>query len=286
MKKIGIDVGGTAVKIGYFIDGSLIECKRYARIDNLDAFRELLRHSDITTFIDDSFIGAGVGVPGVVDGNCVQDCPNIKWLEKIDMVRVLADSLGENYKYNLDNDANVAALGESVAGAGINHPSFAFITIGTGIGGGLIVDGNIYHGPGGMAGEIGHIGTGHSLACNCGAIGCVEAIASASNIEKRAHGKPLPEIIEAAKGGNHDSIQLLKESGAALGEAISQIALLLDIRVFVFGGGGAPCLEMWQPYINKVIDARCFGRSSDDFTVIQASLGNEAGVCGAAALLG
>jgi glucokinase len=81
-------------------------------------------------------------------------------------------------------------------------------------------------------------------------------------------------------------LQLLQQSGEALGEAIAQIALLTDIRVFIFGGGGAPCLEIWQPHIDEVINQRCFGRTADDFTVIQATLGNDAGVCGAAALVG
>ncbi|HIA38684.1 MAG TPA: ROK family protein [Planctomycetes bacterium] len=286
MKKLGIDIGGTAVKIGFFNDSKLLECKRYAGVDTLAAFSELLHHRDIIEFIDDNFIGIGIGVPGVVGDNCVQSCPNIPWLEKADLMGVLSKAHGDGYQYGLDNDANVAALGEAVNGAGSAHPTFAFITIGTGIGGGLIIDGQIFHGPGGMAGEIGHIATGHEFACNCGAVGCVEAIASATNIEKRADGKPLPEIIAAAKDGDYASLQLLQQSGEALGEAIAQIALLTDIRVFIFGGGGAPCLEIWQPHIDEVINQRCFGRTADDFTVIQATLGNDAGVCGAAALVG
>jgi glucokinase len=286
VKKLGIDIGGTAVKIGFFSGGDLLECKRYTDVDSLKSFSELLTHNDITDFIDDSFVGIGVGVPGVVSDNRVQSCPNIAWLEKADLISELSNAHGEDYQYGIDNDANLAALGEAVNGAGSEHPTFAFITIGTGIGGGLIIDGKVFHGPGGMAGEIGHIATGHGLACNCGAIGCVEAIASATNIEKRAAGKPLPEIIAAAKDGDHASLQLLQESGAALGETISQIALLTDIRVFIFGGGGAPCLEMWMPHINEVINSRCFGRNANDFVITQASLGNDAGVCGAAALVG
>ncbi|MBC8371693.1 MAG: ROK family protein [Planctomycetes bacterium] len=286
MKKLGIDIGGTAVKIGFFSDGKLLDCKRYAGIDSLAAFGTLLQHPDLTSFIDDTFVGIGIGVPGVVEDNCVQGCPNIPWLEKADVMAVLTAAHGDSFQYALDNDANVAALGESVNGAGCDHSSFAFITIGTGIGGGLIIDGQIFHGPGGMAGEIGHIAAGHALACNCGATGCVEAIASASNIEKRADGKPLPEIIAAAKGGDAACMTLLQQSGAALGETLAQIALLTDIRVYIFGGGGAPCLEMWRPHIEQVINERCFGRNANDFTIVQASLGNDAGVCGAAALIG
>ncbi|MFT7516247.1 MAG: glucokinase [Myxococcota bacterium] len=285
MRKIGIDIGGTAIKVGFFTDEKLLECKSYSDINSLADLKRLLIHSDITSFINEDFIGMGIGVPGVVSGNYVKSCPNIHWLENIDLLAILTEAHGDAYKYVLDNDANVAALGEAVNGAGSEHPSFAFITIGTGIGGGLILDRKIFHGPGGMAGEIGHINVGHDLACNCGAVGCVEAIASASNIERLANGTPLPTVIKSAKSGAAFETRLLKESGEAVGEAIAQIALLTDIRVFIFGGGGAPCLEMWQPHINEVINQRCFGRTADDFVVIQATLGNEAGVCGAAALL-
>ncbi|MDP6963535.1 MAG: ROK family protein [Planctomycetota bacterium] len=285
MKKLGIDIGGTAIKIGYFNHNNLICCKRYTGIDSLESFTALLNHKDIVDFADNDFAGVGIGVPGVVGDNRVQSCPNISWLEDANIISLVAKRFGDNLKYAIDNDANLAAYGEAKSGAGCGHSNFAFITVGTGIGGGLIINDKIFHGPGGMAGEIGHLSSCHSLACNCGATGCVEAIASASNIEHRAGGTPLPEIITVAANGDERATKLIKESGNAIGETIAQIALLLDIRVFIFGGGGAPCIESWRPYINEVIDLRCFGRSASDFSIIQASLGNDAGVCGAAALI-
>jgi glucokinase len=164
-----------------------------------------------------------------------------------------------------------------------------FLTLGTGVGGGVILDGLPFHGPGGMAGEIGHMTTGHDRQCGCGTIGCLEAIASARAMETLAaqelgRSLSLKELATVAREGDKDALSVFRTSGLALGIALSQVALLLDLRIFLFGGGGAPALDLLAPHAFEELEKRCFGRSASDFQLTEAQLGNDAGIHGAARL--
>jgi glucokinase len=287
--RFGVDLGGTAIKLGR-VEGDKLVARLeiptpHEREACLDAIAAALRElAD-----GDRVRQVGVGLPGVIDveRRQVLDAPNLEFLERLPF----ADELGARLDCPvlLENDANAAAFGEAQVGAGRGLPDFLFLTIGTGVGGGVILDGRPFHGPGGMAGEVGHMDTGHDRACGCGTTGCLEAIASARAMETLAaqelgRALSLKELAAAARDGDQDARAVFHTSGHALGIALAQVALLLDLRIFLFGGGGAPALDLLAPPALEVMDQRCFGRTADDFQLTLAALGNDAGIHGAARL--
>lgn len=287
--RFGVDLGGTAIKLGRIEGENLIARLEIATPHDgeqcLDAIaagvRELAAGALITQ--------VGIGVPGVIDKerHRVLDAPNLEFLEKLPVADMLSERLGCSVL--LENDANAAAFGEAQIGAGRGLSDFMFITLGTGVGGGVILDGKPFHGPGGMAGEIGHMTTGHDRQCGCGTIGCLEAIASARAMETLAaqelgRSMSLKELAAAAREGDKDALSVFRTSGLALGIALAQVALLLDLRIFLFGGGGAPALDLLAPHALEEMEKRCFGRTANDFQLTQATLGNDAGIHGAARL--
>lgn len=303
--RVGVDLGGTSVKVGAVVDGAIVARRAVPPGDSLasclaataDAVRELCVEAVAggATAASQSSSGAplpasiGIGLPGVCDDaqRRVLDAPNIPFLEAQDVAGAAEAAFGVPVK--LENDANVAALGEARFGSGENHPDFLLATLGTGIGGGLILGGAIWRGPGGMAGEFGHMSVGHQRRCGCGAIGCLEAAASAVQMERRGaelmgRALPLRELADLARGGDAKARSLFDEAGAWFGEALAQVALLLDLRVFLVGGGGAPVLDLLQRPALEVLERRSFGRTANDFLLLPATLGNDAGILGAALL--
>ncbi|MDP7062650.1 MAG: ROK family protein [Planctomycetota bacterium] len=287
--RFGVDLGGTAIKLGR-VEGE--ELVQRLEIDTphegeacLDAIATALRE----LAAGDPIASVGIGLPGVVDleRRCVIEAPNLEFLGGLPTADMLSERLG--CPVLLENDANAAAFGEAQVGAGRGFSDFLFLTLGTGVGGGVILDGLPFHGPGGMAGEIGHITTGHDRQCGCGTIGCLEAIASARAMETLAaqelgRALSLEEMAKAARKGDKDALSVFRTSGIALGIALAQVALLLDLRIFLVGGGGAPTLDLLAPHALDQLEKRCFGRTASDFKLTQASLGNDAGIHGAARL--
>jgi glucokinase len=270
--RVGVDLGGTSAKVGLVRDGRLL---RRAQVPNPHEFEACVRAiagaaREVCDGAAPAFVG--IGLPGVTDAaqRVILDAPNLSFLEGRDLAAAVERELGARVR--LENDANVAALGEARHGAGAQHPDFLLATLGTGVGGGIVLGGELWRGPGGMAGEFGHLLTGHERRCGCGATGCLEA--SASALASRARGAaPEPRAAE-----------VFQLAGAALGEALSAVALLLDLRVFLFGGGGAPVLDLLEPHALAVLDRRAFGRHAADFRLLRAGLGNDAGILGAAML--
>jgi glucokinase len=287
--RFGVDLGGTAIKLGR-VEGDQLVTR--LEIDTphdgelcLDAIAEAVRE----LAAGDPIPSVGIGLPGVInlDRSRVIEAPNLEFLADLPAAKMLSDRLG--CPVFLENDANAAAFGEAQVGAGRGVANFLFLTLGTGVGGGVILDGQPFHGPGGMAGEIGHMTTGHDRQCGCGTVGCLEAIASARAMETLAAqelGRPLPlkELAAAAREGDKDALSVFRTSGLALGIALAQVALLLDLRIFLVGGGGAPTLDLLAPHTLEELEKRCFGRMAGDFLLTQASLGNDAGIHGAARL--
>lgn len=288
---MGVDLGGTSAKIGLVRDGRLT---RRAQVVNPHDFDECVRvvavaAREICDGEAPEFVG--IGLPGVIDGaqRMVLDAPNLRFLIGRDLVAAMERELGAVVR--LENDANVAALGEARHGAGTAHPDFLLATLGTGIGGGLIFGGELWRGPGGMAGEFGHLRVGHARRCGCGNTGCLEAIASAVAMERLGaellgEALPLAALAGRARAPAPDAraLEVFRLAGEALGEALATVALLLDLRVFLFGGGGAPVLDLLAPHTLAVLDRRAFGRRAGDFALLRAELGNDAGVLGAAML--
>jgi len=289
--RVGVDLGGTSAKIGLVRDGELVRRAQVPNPHDLEACVASIVGAVETMMEGQSPDAVGVGLPGVTDDaqRVILSAPNLSFLEHQEFAFALERRLGVPVK--LENDANVAALGEARFGTGAHYPNFLLATLGTGVGGGLVLNGELWRGPGGMAGEFGHVTVGHTLVCGCGSVGCLEAVASARAMERageEAIGRSvaLPELIGLASGARPDprALAVFERAGRHFGEALANVALLLDLRVFLVGGGGAPALKLLEPHALAVLDRRAFGRHAADFTLLPARLGNDAGVLGAAML--
>jgi glucokinase len=235
----------------------------------------------------------GMGIPGIIffDKGIVAKSPNFPdWIDFN-----LRERLSKNLAlpFYIDNDANLAAVGEGWFGAGKEFNSFCMLTLGTGVGGGIVLNKEIWRGEYGMAGELGHITIypdGHP--CNCGNRGCLEQYASATGIVRMAMEKseiqnPKSEITadkiyQLAKKGDRDSIEIFQRMGRILGIGIADIVNILNIELFVLGGGVA---DAWNFFIQSTLDEvkkRTYRITGERVKVVKAELGDDAGILGAA----
>ncbi len=290
---VGIDIGGTTIKAGAMRgDGTVIEESTiepgYAK-GAAHAMDEIVREA--------RRLGAtralGVGVPGQLrraDGFVV-DSPNIPSFRALPLREELAKRMGfalENVV--VENDANAAALGEQWLGGARGSHDVLMVTLGTGIGGGLILGGRLYAGAG-MAGEVGHVVVDpNGLACGCGGRGCVETLASATAARRRAIAVNLPAsapgdlklLAARARAGEGAERQLLFEIGRDLGRGLGPVICLLDLETFVFGGGFSGALDTLEAGIRVGADERSYGGRGAKLRLLSARLGPSAGWIGAA----
>ena len=301
----GIDIGGTTVKLGYFTaDGELLDKWEiptrkdnggaYILPDIAESFKKKMEEKGISA---DEVIGAGMGVPGPVkeDGTVIK-CVNLGW-----GIFNAADELSKllGVKVKVGNDANMAALGEMWMGGGKGHENIVMVTLGTGVGGGIILNGKMLAGVNGASGEIGHMtmDTEETDVCGCGKCGCLEQYASATGIvrmaKKALDGSDRPsalrelqevtakDVFDAAKNGDELALEQVEELGRKLGLAAAQIACVVDPEVFVIGGGvsraGQILLDVTAKYFKKYAFHAC---RETGFEL--ASLGNDAGIYGGA----
>ena len=309
-KCIGIDVGGTTVKIGLFeTDGTLLfkwevptrkeEGGRYILEDVAASIREVLTEKEIH-FSD--ILGAGLGIPGpVMPDGYVEVCVNLGWRD-VNPQKELSAML-DNIPVKSGNDANVAALGEMWRGGGMGFTDIVMVTLGTGVGGGIIIDEKIIAGKHGLGGEIGHIhirGEGWE-PCNCSGVGCVEQIASATGIAREARrrmaGEETPsvlrqygdavtakDVLDAAKAGDELALSVVETVGRYLGMALAGIAMTVDPQMFVIGGGVSKAGQFLIDIIDKYYQH--YSPISQNKGIIGlAKLGNDAGIYGAARLV-
>lgn len=310
MKKygFGVDVGGTTIKMGFFeTDGKLLD-KWEIKTNTANGGEEIL--SDIAKGIDnklaqegiskDDVQGVGVGVPGPVRGNgVVNRCVNLGWGVK-DVAAELGALTGLTVK--VGNDANVAALGELWQGGAKGCTDAVMVTLGTGVGGGVIVDGKIVAGFHGAGGEIGHITVNPDEieACNCGQYGCLEQYASATGIVRMAKRKlaktddettlrkfdPLTakDIFDEAKAGDEVAKELVDELGLILGSALSNLAVVANPEVIVIGGGVSKAGAILIDTVAEHFRENAFYALKDTRFEL-ATLGNDAGIYGCMAML-
>ena len=294
----GLDVGGSSLKLGVIArDGSrrgelTLPVRAGVSAESIfaggaHALRDLA---------GSSLAGVGVGLPGLLDrvAGCVRQSPNLPWLVDVPVAKVLGESLGiPATAVRLENDANVAALGEQWLGAARGLQHVLLLTLGTGIGGGLILGGELFIGEG-LAGEPGHINIDpHGPPCGCGSRGCLEMFASATAARRRAleHGLPrespgdLEMLAARARASAGDERELLNEVGFDLGRGLAQVVALLDLRTFVFGGGFAAALDVLEPGIRRALRLWSYGERVGQIRLLPAALGPSAGWIGAARLL-
>lgn len=301
----GVDIGGTTVKLGLFtIAGELLD--KWEITTRTDEGGKYIL-GDIAGSIDEKLTekaidradvaGIGMGVPGPVkaDGTVLK-CVNLGW-GIFNVEEELSKLTGLPVKAG--NDANMAALGEMWQGGGKGHKNIVMVTLGTGVGGGIILNGRMLAGVNGAGGEIGHIcvDDDETEMCGCGNKGCLEQYTSATGIVRSAKiflnksDKPsklrdvqyisAKEIFDAAKGGDEVAATLVENHGKVLGKALAQIACVVDPEVFVIGGGvsraGDVLIHTTQKYFAQYAFHAC---KQTKFAL--ATLGNDAGIYGGA----
>ena len=307
MKKyaFGVDIGGTTCKIGFFeTTGKMID-KWEIKTNTENNGESIL--SDVAKAVDnklaqeaiskDDVQGIGIGVPGPVDSQgIVHRCVNLGW-GVVNVAEELESLTG--LKVKVGNDANVAALGEMWQGGAKGCKDVIMVTLGTGVGGGIIVDGKIVAGFNGAGGEIGHITVNNDEieACNCGQYGCLEQYTSATGITRMAERAlnntdrasklrsvqyiSAKEIFDAAKEGDDLALELVEDHGRILGKALASVACVCDPEAFVIGGGvsraGDILLKTTAKYYQQYVFHACKGTQ-----FVLATLGNDAGIYGCA----
>lgn len=305
----GIDIGGTTIKLGLFSDTGVLKDKweiptrteengKYIFSDIADALLSKLNTMDLGL---GDLVGVGVDVPGAVlpDGT-VNKCVNLGWgvIRAGDM---LSEALG-GIKTAVCNDANAAALGEAWRGAGNGADSMCMVTLGTGVGGGIILNGKIVEGAFGACGEVGHIpyNDDETETCGCGKKGCVEQYASGSGIARmcrrklvadgrdsalRGYDAPDAKIIfDEAKNGDAVALELVDDFSKVLGKTLAIISAVIDPELFVIGGGVSKNGPIVTEGIQKYFRKYAF-HASRDARIELATLGNDAGMYGAVHLI-
>lgn len=304
----GVDVGGTSVKMGLFDkDGNVLD-KWEIPTRTADSGKNIL--PDIAASIKEKMAekslakedvaGVGIGVPGPVEkSGVVHKAVNLGWSE-LNMKEELA-ALLDGMRVEGGNDANVAALGEMWKGGGQGHKNLVAVTLGTGVGGGIIVNGEIMTGATGAGGEIGHIHVedDETEACGCGNYGCLEEYASATGITRLAN-RTLQKsdkdsvlrngevsaktVFDAVKAGDELAIEIAQQFGEYLGKGLGVIAGIINPEIFVIGGGVSKAGEVLFDYIKPSFERTAFHGSKDVIFAL-ATLGNDAGIYGAARLV-
>ena len=299
----GVDIGGTTVKLGLFrTDGTLLDKWEIpTRTENdgahiLPDVAEAIKGKIAEKAIDPSDVqGIGVGVPGpVTPEGVVRKCVNLGW-----GVFNVEDTLSEltGYPVKAGNDANVAALGEMWQGAGKGSENIVMVTLGTGVGGGVIIGGHVVAGATGAGGEIGHIPVNaqETETCGCGKTGCLEQYASATGVvrlTKRALAasdqpsslRSLTEVtakdtFDAAKAGDALALEVIEQFGEILGRALAAIACVINPEVFVIGGGVSKAGTIITDVVAKYYVPNAF-HACREAQFKLAELGNDAGIYG------
>ena len=304
----GVDIGGTTVKMGLFTgDGKVTdkweiptrkeENGKYILEDIAKSVKERMQRD---TLILEDIAGLGIGVPGPVkEDGTVLKCANLGWgvFNVADTVRELTGI--ENVK--VGNDANVAALGEMWQGGGKGYNNLVMVTLGTGVGGGVILGGKILTGSNGAGGEIGHIRVNYEEkdVCGCGKTGCLEQYASATGVVRLAK-KALEKkekkttlvaddlsakaVFDAAKAGDELAMDIVEKFGFYLGMALAHISQVIDPEVFVIGGGVARAGQIIIDEVSKNYEENVmFALKNKAFKM--AELGNDAGIYGSARMV-
>lgn len=294
---IGIDVGGTQIKFGIFtLEGKLLEKWQIdTNISNngkhilQDIKNQVTNKLQQLNIALSNISGIGMGMPGPVrEDGYMEKCINLG-LERMNPAKELSDLLG-GIPVVVGNDANVAALGEKWQGSGKQYQNLVLITLGTGVGSGVIIGGKIVYGKRGVAGEIGHLIVKPDMEerCNCGGRGCLEQIASASGLVR--HGTQIlnktltaKEIVDGAKSGDLIALEVLEYCMDFLGRSLADISVMIDPEAFIIGGGLSSAGEFLLNIIRKSY-AKYSNISKEEMDIILAELGNDAGIYGAAKL--
>jgi glucokinase len=288
---IGVDFGGTRIKAGR------VEAGRATRIAVRETPVELGPAAVLDAVasavleLDSSAPTVGVAIPGEVDrdGRCWR-LPNVPGFENVAIAAELAARLGA--RVVVENDSTTAALGELLHGHGRSFGSFLVATLGTGIGGGLVIDGKLRRGANGFAGEIGHLlvdSRPEAWPCVCGQRGCMESYAGTLGLLRRYQelgqaATTIREIAVAAGAGSSAALEVFRGMGSALGVGLAQVQKLLDLDALVFSGGISASFHLIEPSLRPSLRSHAFAPPLGELPLVVSELGEHAGVIGAAHL--
>lgn len=307
---IGVDVGGTTIKVGLCdAEGRLLHTYEGPTgtgqgtnviLQNIaDYSRKIVEESP---FAWEQVEGVGVGIAGFLDipRGFVKFSANL-YIENTDLKGFLEKELQKTVKVN--NDANVAALGEAWAGAGKGVDDCVCYTLGTGVGGGIIIGGRIVEGFNSMAGELGHMSIVpdlEAIQCGCGKMGCLETVSSATGIIRMAKDAVArgdrttlsevenimaKDVVDAAKAGDEVAKRIVSRAAYYLGKSMSTMAILLNPQYFIIGGGVSKAGDYLFDQIREVFEKYTLDPAKEGVKIVPATLGNNAGVVGAAGLI-
>ncbi len=313
---VGVDLGGTTVKIGFLTtEGEIIHKweiptnkdneGKHIVIEIANSIKQKLENvgESIT-----KLKGIGIGAPGPADfeKGLILEAVNLGWKEPYALKQEFEDRL--NIPCRIENDANCAALGEMWQGAGAGDLDLVFVTLGTGVGGGIVSNGKIVHGIKGAAGEIGHskVQIEHGYMCNCGRTGCLETVASATGVVRLAKdlapnwteesllknevnqngSVSAKDVFDYAKNGDEFAQTVIDKMCAYLGLALSHLGNALNPTKIIIGGGVSKAGDELIRRTNHYFQSYSFPTVADSTQLMLATLGNDAGVYGAASLIG
>lgn len=315
-KLIGVDLGGTTIKFAILNQDGEIQQKWSQETNVLDEGSHIIpdiiesinHHLDLYQMKPEDFSGIGMGTPGGVnreDGS-VSGAFNLNWDEDKKVYPVRDITEGTKIQTFVENDANVAALGERWKGAGENADDVVFVTLGTGVGGGIVTNGKLVVGTAGGAGEIGHVTVDpHGYNCNCGKVGCLETITSATGIVRVArdmaeeysgdsqlkakldNGDDISakDVYDLAKENDPLALKVVDRVSMYLGLALGNVANTLNPEYIVIGGGVSAAGEFLLDKVNNYFIEYTFPLVRETTKLKLATLGNGAGVIGAASLV-
>ena len=313
-KLIGVDLGGTTIKFAILTDKGEIQQKWSIETNILsdgqliipDIIDSINHHIKMYDMTPDQFDGIGLGSPGTInhEKGTIKGAFNLNWTNEVYPVRDIQKGTG--LPVTIENDANVAALGERWQGAGNNADDVVFVTLGTGVGGGIITNGKLVQGANGAAGEIGHVTVDpNGFMCTCGKRGCLETIASATGIVRVARDRAseyagnselkemlddgqdisAKDVFDLAKKDDDLAVIVADYVCDSLGFVLGNIANTLNPKYIVIGGGVSAAGEFLLNKVDKAMRANEFATIKDSTELRLASLGNGDGVIGAASLI-
>lgn len=304
----GVDLGGTTVKLGLFTpEGEVTEkweivtrkeeSGKFILPDIAKSIKDKMAEKNITK---EDVVGVGIGVPGPVDSEgVIYKAANLGW-GVFSVKKELTDLL-DGITVEAGNDANVAALGEMWRGGGKGYKDMVAVTLGTGVGGGVIIGGKIVTGSTGAGGEIGHIKVDENEkeVCGCGHTGCLEQFTSATGIVRLAKRRLAKDdkasvlregevsaktVFDAVKAGDELAIEVANQFGEYLGKGLAAVACVVNPEIFVIGGGVSKAGPVLLDYVKKPYQDIVFHGSKETKFAL-ATLGNDAGIFGAAKLV-
>ncbi|MCM3635773.1 ROK family glucokinase [Paenibacillus camelliae] len=307
---VGVDVGGTTIKLGICdAEGNLLQT--FEGPTEVDKGSDAILHNiakyvkqivEESSYSWEQVEGAGIGIAGFLDipNGYMKHSPNL-YINDVDIKGALEKELQVPIKVN--NDANVAALGEAWAGAGRGIANCVMYTLGTGVGGGIIIDGKIVEGFQSVAGELGHMAIVpdlEAIQCGCGKVGCLETVSSATGIirmaeEAVARGDRTTlsnvekimakDVLDAAKAGDEVATRIVARAAYYLGRSMAMMAVILNPECFIVGGGVSKAGDFLFDQIREVFDKYTQDASKENVKIVPAVLGNNAGIVGAAGLI-